>query len=71
MTTTAIFLKQPGNGVCVETEDDVVALLFGDDGEDIPDPTDWIEVTRVNPRGGKVLIPVSNIADVIVGGSHR
>jgi hypothetical protein len=30
MTTTAIFLKQPGNGVCVETEDDVVALLFGE-----------------------------------------
>lgn len=65
MTTSAIFLKYPA-GNCIETENDVAGQLFGT--EEL-DANDWIEVTRVRD-GAAVLIPVSNIADVVIGGQR-
>lgn len=63
MTTSAIFLKSP-SGLCIETDDDVRSLLMA---ADLPD--EFLEVTRTRD-GAQVIIPIENIADVIIGG-HR
>jgi len=65
MTTTAIFLKVPA-GLCIETDDDVAAKLFTGDPAS---SDDFLDVTR-NRDGAVVLIPVDNIADIIIGGSR-
>lgn len=59
MTTSAIFLKVPA-GLCIETDDNVEDILA--DGDDL-----FIAVAR-NRDGARVLVPVDNIADVIIGG---
>ena len=63
MTTSAIFLKAP-SGLCIETDDDVRSLLLDAESAD-----EFIEVTRTRDSA-QVIIPVENIADVIIGG-HR
>jgi len=60
--TTAIFLRTPGNGVCIETDDDDAATKFLESSEG-----DIITVVR-SRDGARVHIPVDNIADVI---EHR
>lgn len=67
MTTSAIFLKSP-SGICIETDDDVRARLLEADGED-PELYNYIIVRRLRDEA-VVLIPIDNIADVIIGG-HR
>jgi len=61
-TKVAIFLKQPGNGVCIETNDEDAAQKFLDSSEG-----DIITVVRTRD-GARVHIPVDNIADLIEGG---
>ena len=62
MTTSAIFLKVPA-GLCIETDDDVAGILNDSD-------SDFIGVVR-HRDSAVVLIPVDNIADVIIGGSRE
>ena len=62
MTSTAIFLKIPA-GLCLETDDDVRAQIHDGDYA-------FIEFTRARDSA-VVLVPVDNIADVIIGGSRE
>ncbi len=48
----------------IETDDDVRSLLLDAESAD-----EFLEVTRTRD-GAQVIIPVENIADVIIGG-HR
>ena len=64
MTITAIFLQHPA-GICIETEDNVTALLDDADTES----SDWLVVQRQRDQA-EVLIPIGNIASVVIGG-HR
>lgn len=68
MTTSAIFFKHPA-GNCIETADDVDSQLFGEDGDSPIGVDDWIYVVRERD-GARVLIPVNNIADVVIGGNR-
>lgn len=62
MTTYAIFLQHPG-GLCFETDTNVEDLLFDEYGGD------FIRVRRIRDNA-TVIIPVSNIADVVIGGDE-
>lgn len=63
MTITAVFLKAP-SGLCIETENNVVEVLLNADTAD-----EFIVIERQRD-GAEVIIPIENIASVVVGG-HR
>lgn len=63
MTTTAVFLKSP-SGLCIETEDNVIPLLLDAESAD-----EFIVIKRQRDAAD-VIIPIENIASVVIGG-HR